>query len=31
MRERARQMAARLEVKSHPGQGTEVVVEVPSA
>ncbi|MEK7676899.1 MAG: two-component regulator propeller domain-containing protein [Verrucomicrobiota bacterium] len=29
MRERARQMAARLEVKSHPGHGTEVLVEVP--
>ncbi|MBI4324399.1 MAG: hypothetical protein HY674_03975 [Chloroflexi bacterium] len=30
MRERAKQMAARLEVKSNPGQGTEIVVEVPA-
>jgi ligand-binding sensor domain-containing protein/signal transduction histidine kinase len=29
MRERAKQMGARLSIQSHPGQGTEVVVEVP--
>ncbi|HYT60390.1 MAG TPA: two-component regulator propeller domain-containing protein [Haliangiales bacterium] len=31
MRERAKQMGARLEVISSPGQGTRVVLEVPTA
>ena len=30
MRERAKQMGAQFEVHSHPGQGTEVVVNVPA-
>jgi signal transduction histidine kinase len=29
MRERAKQLGARLSIQSHPGRGTEVVVEVP--
>lgn len=29
MRERAKQIGARLSIQSRPGQGTEVVVEVP--
>jgi signal transduction histidine kinase len=29
MRERAKQLGGRLSIQSHPGQGTEIVVEVP--